>query len=47
MNAADLQRMARDPAEFRKYLLVSTDRGPQPLAKAMEKDPWQAADFAA
>jgi hypothetical protein len=39
--------MALSPAEFRKQLLVSTDRGPQPLAKVLECDPWQAADFAA
>lgn len=40
-----LRRMAADPAEFRRALLIDTDQGPRPLADVC--DPWQAADFAA
>lgn len=38
-----LSRVRASPAEFRRYLLVDTDDGPQPLGKIL--DPWQRQDF--
>ena len=41
----EFNRMAADPAEFRKRLLIDCDGVVKPLASVC--DPWQAADFAA
>ncbi len=40
-----LNAMRSNPAEFRRRLLIDTDRGPRRLAEVL--DPWQAADFEA
>lgn len=45
MDSATLQRLASDPAEFRRQLVIDADGGPRRLADCL--DDWQAADFAA
>lgn len=45
MDSATLQKLASDPAEFRRQLVIDADGGPRRLAACL--DPWQAADFAA
>lgn len=41
----NLLKFQRDPAEFRRALLVETDDGPRPFDEVL--DPWQRADFEA
>lgn len=43
IDAAALRRMASDPAEFRRGLLIDTDDGPRPF----KPDDWQREDFEA
>lgn len=45
MDAKSLKAMQADPAEFRRRLLIDTDRGPQRAANVL--DDWQRQDFEA
>ena len=45
LTASQLRRMAADPAEYRRHLLIDVDGVPTPLAQAV--DPFQRTDFEA
>jgi hypothetical protein len=45
MDSTALQRLASDPAEFRRHLVIDADGGPRRLAETMND--WQREDFEA